>query len=493
MASPLAFARRSGALARIVTAAARVRMSGDEASRRGLAAALVEARGIPLKVGQFLADRTDAYEAAVNDVPPLPLDTMRPILAPLEDHLVSVEPAIGAASLGQVHPARLRDGREVVIKVQYPGIGDAVDAELSMLAALPAMGPARRAGMDVDGYRRVLGAALGAELDYTLEADAQLRAQDLGVPGVYVPTVVRELCRPNLLVTERVWGVPTPLASSWVQEDRATLARAIGMAWMKMVLVTGEVHADANAGNLLVRRTAAGPEVVLLDWGSVAQVSEERRLALLRMALAARGEIVDDPLSVLCAFGFDASRLAPLAGVLGAVVRIVGEAMTQPCHSGSVDMGARLAAILGDARWWFRASGPPDLFLLVRMLHGVGARLADLDVRIEPGAWLDAVVPAELVARARSAAVLPATPPSVAATWIKVEVVRDGVTTARVALPAERAFALEELLPEAARVGAEQRGVDVSAVTAELRRDGLTPRELFQAVDGAARWRVWLE
>ena len=179
-----AHTRRGQALARVAAAGWSARRATSDADRvrasRVLADVLGEARGLPMKFGQAFADPSDqgAFTTLTTSVEPLPLATVEPVIAEALAAAPSrifedLDPVGIAASLGQVHRARLRDGGEVAVKVQYPNIAVAMQTELGVLGWLPGFGPARRWGVDLDGYRTMLTSALEEELDYRGEAARQ--------------------------------------------------------------------------------------------------------------------------------------------------------------------------------------------------------------------------------------------------------------------------------------------------------------------------------
>ena len=139
-------------------------------------------------------------------VEPIALGELRPQIevslgAPIEFHFSEFDESSAAASLGQVHRVRLHCGQEVAVKVRYPGIVDQVDAELRLAGLIPGIGPAKRWGFDVDGYRSMLRDDLSRELNYRREAESQQRARvQLQISGLVVPKIVSELCREDLLV-----------------------------------------------------------------------------------------------------------------------------------------------------------------------------------------------------------------------------------------------------------------------------------------------------
>ena len=266
-----------------------------------------------VKIGQALSTRPDmvppAYLAALermqDEVAPVPLDVIRAVV---EDELgVRINKAfdsfdetpLGCASLAQVHRATLRSGRQVAVKVQRPGVADAIRTDLDALASL-----AGRADRMTDLGRRVHFAdwvhefrkTLLAELDYRTEAENLVRfaSHFRDYPELYVPAPVWDYTRGRVLTMELVTGTKvtelTGLRRTEQKLDR--LAAALMRGYLDQVFVYGEIHADPHPGNLLV--TPDG-RLALFDLGMIAHVPPKQRERLLKLLFAAvdgRGEEV---------------------------------------------------------------------------------------------------------------------------------------------------------------------------------------------------------
>jgi predicted unusual protein kinase regulating ubiquinone biosynthesis (AarF/ABC1/UbiB family) len=194
----------------------------------------------------------------------------------------SPEP-IGAASIGQVHRATTRDGQDVAVKVQYPGIGDSVDSDLKNLSSLLNVlrGSVDRAR--VEAYREELTQVIQRESDYLFEADQLERFQTVlrDVEGACAPLPVHELCRRDVLVMEYVEG---RRLSDYLQTadeaERRRIGRNLILAYVHMVHEHGALHADPHPGNFLVDEEG---RIVFLDMGCVREYDEEFAEGLLSM------------------------------------------------------------------------------------------------------------------------------------------------------------------------------------------------------------------
>jgi predicted unusual protein kinase regulating ubiquinone biosynthesis (AarF/ABC1/UbiB family) len=269
---------------------------------------LGELKGGAMKVGQAMS----IFEAALPEdvaapyrehltrlqdaAPPMPTITVREILArELGDEvtrLTDLDPLpAAAASIGQVHRAKW-DGRDVAVKVQYPGAGDALRNDLRQLARVArGLGPAFP-GIDLKPLVDELQARVEEELDYGLEADAQriFAAEYADDPAITVPGVVAG--RDQVLVTE--W-LESPASLAQVIRDGSKAERDhYGELYMRFLFGgpsrTGMLHADPHPGNFRLLPNADGSpgKLGVLDYGAVARLSERslpRSLgALIRIA-----------------------------------------------------------------------------------------------------------------------------------------------------------------------------------------------------------------
>lgn len=190
---------------------------------------------------------------------------------------------LAAASLGQVHAARLHDGTEVVIKVQYPGVADALRADLDDAAFVRKLAGAEVGRSLDDAALTALGAAVRGELDYRAEADAQERfaAAWAGHRVLRFPRVIRELSSGRVLTMTRARGTSVvELGHSAPPEVRRAAALGIFEVTWGSPLVHGLLNADPNPGNFLVDAQPDGTvHVWCLDFGCAFALPDEVRAA----------------------------------------------------------------------------------------------------------------------------------------------------------------------------------------------------------------------
>ena len=274
--------------------------------------------GVMIKVGQFLSSRLDVLPREVTDelanlqdeVPAEDFTRIRELAeaelgAPLGDLFEEVDPVpLAAASLGQVHRAKLGPEhdvgfRDVVIKVQRPGIAAIVDTDLSALSRvgtwLMRYRPIRTHA-DVPALLREFSATLHEEIDYEHEADnAETFHQNFADnPGVQVPRVVRSLSTRRVLTLEDVSAIKITdyAAITDAGIDRAQVAERLVAAYLKQIFEDGFVHADPHPGNLFVTPVPGQDgepvtwRLTFVDFGMMARIPDTVRSSLRELLIA---------------------------------------------------------------------------------------------------------------------------------------------------------------------------------------------------------------
>ncbi len=358
---------------------------------RWLASRFLELGSAFIKLGQLLSARPDVLPAELveelahlqDSVPAFPFRVVQELLEQeLGERCAEIidleEAPLGSASLAQVHRASLRSGRQVVLKVQRPGLERIFRLDLEVmqqLAALVQRHPRWGRGRDWVGIAQECRRVLLRELDFRLEAEhaARFRQQFLDDPGIRVPAVVwelsgrRVLCLdfvPGIKITDRQGLLDAGISPSAVAEKGAA-------SYLQQLVRFGFFHADPHPGNLAVSSDGA---LIYYDFGMMGQLSLRLRSRLGSMITAAAARDASALVRELQGAGVIADDID--VGPVRRLVRVMlNEALTPPFSANVLD---QLSGDLYDLVYGQPFRLPAELIFVMRALstfEGVGRSL----------------------------------------------------------------------------------------------------------------------
>jgi predicted unusual protein kinase regulating ubiquinone biosynthesis (AarF/ABC1/UbiB family) len=335
---------------------------GDEAAQKALArrqvetakqivAALGTMKGAAMKLGQVMSfldvglvpeEFREEFQhelAKLRDAAPtVSFKQMgRVIEEDLEERIGGVfadfdEQPIAAASIGQVYRAQLRDGRQVAVKVQYPGVAAAVRADLQNLEMIMRLLKRMTPALDVKGIAGEIRERIAEELDYELEASNQRSLARIfeGHPFIAVPDVVSALSRERVLVSEYVEGVGFEELKRYPRAQRNRIGEIVFRFFAGCLYRHRQFSGDPHPGNFML---LADGRIAFLDFGLFKRLEREP----VELELACQRAVVEG----------DAQRLHALlaqSGFLPEPERV------DPDH---------LLAFIEDAIWWYTTADEP--------------------------------------------------------------------------------------------------------------------------------------
>ncbi|KAJ0265134.1 Protein ABC transporter 1 [Hirschfeldia incana] len=274
-------------------------LSEENAER--LALGLCEMRGAALKVGQMLSIQDEslvpapilnALELVRQGADVMPRSQLNPVLdAELgpnwQSKLASFDyEPLAAASIGQVHRAVTKDGLEVAMKIQYPGVANSIESDIENVRRLLNYTNLIPKGLFLDRAVKVAKEELARECDYEIEAVSQKHFRDLlsDTPGFYVPRVVDELSSKKVLTTELISGVPIDKVALLDQETRDYVGRKMLELTLKELFVFRFMQTDPNWGNFLYDEPTK--TINLIDFGAARDYPKKFVDDYLRMVMA---------------------------------------------------------------------------------------------------------------------------------------------------------------------------------------------------------------
>jgi len=318
----------AGATARRLTGREPNELRHEEMAEH-LVEVLGDMKGAAMKLGQLLSfvdldiapEVRSVYHDALaqlrDDAPAFDEDAIIGVLeeeygAPPEAVFASFDlTPIAAASIGQVHAAKLDDGRDVVVKVQYPGVAEAVRADLRNAESFAPLARFLSPNQEIEPLLDELRERIDDELDYEHEAQYQRAFAERYAdhPFIHVPDIVGDLCRRRVLVAERVEGMRfDAFADQASPDDRQRVAEIIFRYAFGSIGRFRLFNGDPHPGNYLIEDAGSaedgGHRVAFVDYGSVKMFTRERYDSMRAVERALSSEDQDTAITALREAGF---------------------------------------------------------------------------------------------------------------------------------------------------------------------------------------------
>ncbi len=355
-------------------------------------AVLGQLKGGAMKFGQAMSifeaalpeERAEPYRAALTKLqeaaPPMKPQTVERVLAEQfgrgwRDRFQQfTDVPAAAASIGQVHRAVWHDGREVAVKLQYPGAGPALLGDFNQLSRFSRLFSRLSPGLDIKPLLAELKDRITEELDYALEADAQRTFQTAYAEDadILVPRVVASA--PKVIVSEWLEGLPVSrIITSGSQEQRDRVGYLLALLHFSAPERARMLHADPHPGNF---RLLPDNRLGVVDFGAVARLPDGAPEPVGRITRLALNDEVDAVVEAMYAEGFirKGITISNPAAVLD-YLRPILEPLAHPTFTFTRDWMRTEAARIGDPRSEAARIGrllnvPPTYLLIHRVTLG---------------------------------------------------------------------------------------------------------------------------
>lgn len=465
---------------------------------------LASERGLAIKIAQVLGSRdinADALRGVTvgHHLIAIPrteiLEIIEKSLASnWQDLFDKIEEAKWVASLGQVHPCKLKGKNgDYVIKVQYPGIHEKIQEQLKLLGLFGLVGgktKLRKWGFDIEDYLMNFEDSLECELDYFQEwQNLKIFKKFNQTRDLLLPEPVDELIRKNILVTSYMPGVSIDeFINNAALHEKRKVGEQFLIFYLQQLLEDGFVQGDTHKGNYYIYNN----KIVFLDFGHFLTLTPQEINALhLLLAGISSGKLTNY-LGILTQLGFNLDKLKTIEERIPLILDVLFRPFTQnrSFDLSSWDPQNEIEQIIGEEKWWFRSAGNARFFQLLRSFYGPYLIIKDLKVPIN---WYQCLC--EVLVKLKSANLIDEITPETInpnSEYLRIEVFKLNQKTVDLYLPAKAIFNLENLLDDKIKKSIEAKGIDLKQITTKALKSNLAPMPLFELAEENKFYKVYL-
>ncbi len=345
-----------------------------------------------IKLGQILSTRPDViplafvieFEKLQDNVPSFSFEEVvtqitEELGGPVDQFYAEIDPVpLAAASIAQVHRARLRTGEEVAIKVRRPGVIAVVESDIGALMALAGLAERHLPGSEIYdpvGIVREFARTIRREMDFTREGHTidKFRSNFVKTPWMYFPRVYREYSSRGILTMEFVEGIKVSDREKLIDQglDVQLIARRGADSFLEMVLNHGFFHGDLHPGNVLILPDNV---ICLLDYGIVGRLDEDLKSFLINVLAAIVNRDTDEMVSLLH-FAGDISESLDVLALKRDLFNFIDSYYEIPLKE--IEVGRMLMEFI-EIITLYNIRISPDLMLLIKslvLIEGMGRSL----------------------------------------------------------------------------------------------------------------------
>lgn len=485
-------------------------------SAKYVASLLEDERGLFFKLGQYLGTSADTAAEIKNlvytNAPAIDLEKVFQIIEesygkPWNQIFQEISMDAYCASIGQVHRAKLLNGDEVVIKVQYPGLKDEIQQQLKAMNLITAIGskagPMKKWGVPIEEYKQLISNTVEEELNFLHEVDNQKKFQKDNKLFSFIKTskIYDEYALENIYVQSFLNGETiAEVIESWTNEEKKKLANRILESFLMNFVFSGFMQIDSNHGNFLFTKLDSDTEINYLDFGNCTQYSEDFRLSLLKLIKAAQYNQAIDPFYYLVGMGFDKQKLQHIHKQLPLLTKVLFEPFL---NSFAFDLDEwqleeRIEDILGEYKWWFRSSGSVEFFALMKSFLGTKNLIHKLGQRISWKNIFDRVTK-PMMSEIDGFDIKAGGDDgqrynfNSLAKDLRILVTDNGIEKVNLTFPIATFVDLEDYLEDDVKEKLIEREINIQELIKNSLNKGCFPGEVFFLEDGVKSFKVWLD
>ncbi len=393
-----------------------------------------------------------------------------------------------SASIGQVNLARYQE-KIIAIKFRYPDIKEVLEDQLKLLKLIPKLqgvSPAKKWGFDFTPYQEVIKKTLDTECRLSVEAYTLMKWNNWlsEIDGVAVPKVYQELISNEAYGQEFIEGKTVfEVAQNFDFKTKRRIAENLVFSFLHLFFNHQSMQGDSNFGNFLIKDET----LYYIDLGQALEFEKSFSDTILR-ALA--DKLTGQPFDTLSFFqqlGFDVKKLAPLEAKLDLLITILLEPFiaNRPFNLNDWNYKKDIDLLLGEEKWWFRASGGTDFFLFMKGFMGLKNLLAHWKINFN---WTQILkeflkrvkheIPEISSYQGRTA------PLNYHGSNIQVQVRENGMEKVKMTMPFMVLFDLEEFIDDEVKIQIENEGQTLKDIVDLALKDGGRPKELINIKKG---------